>query len=378
MSTTIQLTTDINDPETQFNNGIKMIISAYETQTTYLSNELSQLRADLKDKNAKLSKMESLCSSLLEEKTEYEFKLSALASTNTDLKKQIASLQAQLNTYLTNNDDTSNNTNKTLSTHSHTMFKSKSKTSILNGTNIDDYIDNDYTNDKPSYNYIQDNKDTIDFSCKSNLTYNSNSNNNSSKSKGRHNSLSKQTRLIKGTFIGDNSNNTNNARMKYKRRDYLTGSLIKSTVTSMNKANDLLTKTQLALQNNNNMPLTERNNVMRQSSGNATHQQDEQKMLNGSVDSDNDGDSAGDVVTTTTHYVNNNKGGNNSRRKNNNDFFKLCRDALSADEYSDMIDVIHLFNAKQIDREETYEKIVNILNNGNHMGLLREFDVLFN
>jgi hypothetical protein len=43
-----------------------------------------------------------------------------------------------------------------------------------------------------------------------------------------------------------------------------------------------------------------------------------------------------------------------------------------------MIDVIHLFNAKQIDREETYEKIVNILNNGNHMELLREFDVLFN
>ena len=367
MSTTIQLTTDINDPETQFNNGIKMIISAYETQTTYLSNELSQLRADLKDKNAKLSKMESLCSSLLEEKTEYEFKLSALASTNTDLKKQIASLQAQLNTYLTNNNDDTANTNKTLSTHSHTMFKSKSKTSILNGTNIDDYIDNDYINDKTTYNYLQDNKDTIDFCCKSNTTYNN------TKSKGRHNSLSKQTRLIKGTFVGGDNNNNNNARMKYKRRDYLTGSLIKSTVTSMNKGNDLLTKTQLALQNNNNnLPLTERNN--------AVIKQDEQKLLNGSVDSD--GDNSGEVVTTT-QFANNskncNKGGNNSsRRKTNNDFFKLCRDALSADEYSDMIDVIHLFNAKQIDREETYEKIVNILNNGNHMDLLREFDVLFN
>ena len=44
---TIQLTSESSEPESQFNNGIKMIVSAYETQTTLLSNEISMLNSEL-------------------------------------------------------------------------------------------------------------------------------------------------------------------------------------------------------------------------------------------------------------------------------------------------------------------------------------------
>ena len=39
----VQLTTESSEPEIQFNNGIKMIVSAYETQTSILSNEIEML-----------------------------------------------------------------------------------------------------------------------------------------------------------------------------------------------------------------------------------------------------------------------------------------------------------------------------------------------
>lgn len=47
---TIQLTSESSEPESQFNNGIKMIVSAYETQTTLLSNEISMLNSELERK----------------------------------------------------------------------------------------------------------------------------------------------------------------------------------------------------------------------------------------------------------------------------------------------------------------------------------------
>ena len=49
----VQLTTESTEPEIQFNNGIKMMVSAYETQTSLLSNEISMLNSELEKKNAK-------------------------------------------------------------------------------------------------------------------------------------------------------------------------------------------------------------------------------------------------------------------------------------------------------------------------------------
>ena len=42
-----ELCTEASSPESQFNIGIKMIVSAYETQTTLLSNEITRLTEEL-------------------------------------------------------------------------------------------------------------------------------------------------------------------------------------------------------------------------------------------------------------------------------------------------------------------------------------------
>ena len=47
--------TDSNDIENQFNNGIKMIVNAYETQTTFLSNEVVKLSKELEQKQNKIN-----------------------------------------------------------------------------------------------------------------------------------------------------------------------------------------------------------------------------------------------------------------------------------------------------------------------------------
>ena len=44
----------------------------------------------------------------------------------------------------------------------------------------------------------------------------------------------------------------------------------------------------------------------------------------------------------------------------NNDFFQKCRNYMSQNEYSDMIDIVHLFNAKQISKQEAYDNIMDI------------------
>lgn len=51
----VQLTTESTEPEIQFNNGIKMMVSAYETQTSLLSNEISMLNSELEKKKCKNS-----------------------------------------------------------------------------------------------------------------------------------------------------------------------------------------------------------------------------------------------------------------------------------------------------------------------------------
>ena len=97
MSSPLQSTPETSDPENQFKTGIKIIITAYETKTTLLLSELTQLREILKDKTTKLSKIETLCSSLIEEKAEYESKLTSLSTANSTLKEQLSLLQEQLN-----------------------------------------------------------------------------------------------------------------------------------------------------------------------------------------------------------------------------------------------------------------------------------------
>ena len=64
--------TEQNEPEQQFNNGIKLIISAFETQSNQLSSEITSLSSELELKNTKIAELEELLSSLLQSKEEYE------------------------------------------------------------------------------------------------------------------------------------------------------------------------------------------------------------------------------------------------------------------------------------------------------------------
>ena len=70
------------DPETQFQNGIKMILSAHDTTVSFLTSEVSRLNKELSQKNKELRRLEELCAQLLKEKATYEETISGLRSRN--------------------------------------------------------------------------------------------------------------------------------------------------------------------------------------------------------------------------------------------------------------------------------------------------------
>ena len=63
--------------------------------------------------------------------------------------------------------------------------------------------------------------------------------------------------------------------------------------------------------------------------------------------------------------------------KRNNDFFKHCRSLMGPDKYNEIMDIVRSFNAKLISKEETYERINEILSEGNYEELMNEFNKLF-
>ena len=63
--------------------------------------------------------------------------------------------------------------------------------------------------------------------------------------------------------------------------------------------------------------------------------------------------------------------------KGNSDFFKRCRSIMGPEEYNEIMDIVRLFNAKLISKEETYERINMILTEGNYDELMNEFNKLF-
>ena len=65
------------------------------------------------------------------------------------------------------------------------------------------------------------------------------------------------------------------------------------------------------------------------------------------------------------------------KKEINNDFFIKCRNNMNKREYSDMIEIVHLFNSKQISKQDTYDNIMEILLKGNYKELANEFNKLF-
>lgn len=64
-------------------------------------------------------------------------------------------------------------------------------------------------------------------------------------------------------------------------------------------------------------------------------------------------------------------------QSNRPDFFKKCRNVMGPSEYTDVMEIVKLFNNKQISKEETYEQINELLHKGNYEDLINEFNKLF-
>lgn len=277
----VQLTTESSEPEIQFNNGIRMIVSAYETQTSILSNEIEMLNVELEKKTSKISEMEELCSSLLKEKSEYESKLSSLSSTN-------AQLTHQLDILIRENKDLKQVKEKILSTLEkkdvHTpklerqysqpqLLLKKSKSIMRNGSDFDDL----FNISNPS------------------LT------------------------TAKKSKITNQSRSALYSSIKNPKNTYYT----------------------------NHSMLPNKTKIISQSELNSFNE---------------------------TSSLNSNYGYNGN---NSNVFFKKCRRTMQSEEYNEMIEIVHMFNSKQMSKEETYKKISDILSNGQYTDLIKDFDLLF-
>jgi hypothetical protein len=326
--------TDSNDIENQFNSGIKMIVNAYETQTTYLSNEIIKLTKDLEEKQNKINELQELCQKLLNQKNSYENNIKNLKTENEQIKEQLNNVIIENNELKrvkqnilatienTNNNNSLNSVQIKHNTKTLEQIYKNNSYKILNGRN----------KLKEEYNNSQNN-----------------ANNKSLSSKGYTERLFKTT-LKKGKtpinvnnffnqnnkFFNDNNNNKfdNNS----VNNDYIKNKNIKNIKSfSVEK---ILNNTY------SNRNFTKQNSPNR------------------------------------INYLNNNN--NSFSRKNTNDnnsnetdFFKKCREIMNSTDYANMLDIVHMFNSKQINKQDTYTNIFEILQKGGYNSLIEGFNNLF-
>jgi DNA repair ATPase RecN len=269
-------TNESNDSDNQFNNGIKIIVSAYENNCQILSSEINRLNNELEKKNKKISELEELCSSLLNQKNSYENKISDLKNKNEKITNQMEKIKKE------------------------NIELKKIKQTIINTL--------EYNNNKIK---------TIDnISGKNNITLL-----NGGKKENKDN---KNIKISKGAF-----SNILNLKKKNKEFNFLTEknkSYSCERVHSRTRTNsineiDSLTKFLIKQENEN---------------------------------------------------INYN---NNDNIKNN--FFKQCRNTMNSNHYSDLMNIVHLFNLKEITKKEMYDNIIEIFKKFKYENLIDSFNNLF-
>ena len=269
-------TNESNDSDNQFNNGIKIIVSAYENNCQILSSEINRLNNELEKKNKKISELEELCSSLLNQKNSYENKISDLKNKNEKITNQMEKIKKE------------------------NIELKKIKQTIINTL--------EYNNNKIK---------TIDnISWKNNITL--------LKKEKKENKDNKNIKISKGAF-----SNILNLKKKNKEFNFLTEknkSYSCERVHSRTRTNsineiDSLTKFLIKQENEN---------------------------------------------------INYN---NNDNIKNN--FFKQCRNTMNSNHYSDLMNIVHLFNLKEITKKEMYDNIIEIFKKFKYENLIDSFNNLF-
>ena len=306
--------TDSNEIEFQFNNGIKMIVNAYETQTNFLSNEVKKLSKEIEEKSNKINELQNLCQKLLNQKNSYENNINNLSTENEKLKEK-------LNNVLIENDELKKVKKNILATiennNNSIQIKNNSKT-----------LEQIYKNN----NYKTLNKrNKLKEECNKNIF-----NNNSLGSNCYSERLFKTT-LKKGK-IPINVNFFNNNNKFINNNNKLDNEYIKNR--NINKSFSLEKMSNKTYYNKN---LTNQNSPSR------------------------------------IKYINNSFSQKNINENNNNsnDFFKKCREIMSSTDYANMLDIVHMFNSKQINKQDTYTNILEILQKGFYDSLIEEFNNLF-
>jgi hypothetical protein len=169
------------------------------------------------------------------------------------------------------------------------------------------------------------------------------------------------------------------------REDYLINKIHNVTSPNNNtinsKKSDLITKNPMTLNNR-------KVSLIKYTSNSFLHLQtkNKSKSLNGSLDNElhsrktNEKNKCNIENKNEEININNytNINNNNTHSKNSNDFLKSWKHSLSPEEYKEIINIMHSFNSHQIEKDEMRQKISSVLNDGNHLTLLKEFDLLFN
>ena len=287
----IQLnTSQSNDSENQFNTGIKMIINAFENNCHFLSSEITRLNNELEEKNKKISELEELCSTLLNQKNSFENKIANLKNKNEKLLSQLDKVNKE-NHELKRIKQTIINT---IESNKIKTIDNRNSHSILNGGNTIDnsnYLSNDNFNNKSTLNIYK----TI-----------------------------KSSKCAFGNLLNLKKKNENINYLTEKNKSYSVERIQSKTRTNSISEIDSISKILIKKDNEQNDNITNTNN-----------------------------------------------------NQNKNGFFKKCRSKMNPSHYTDLMNIVHLFNSKEITKKEMYDNIIETLKNGKYENLIDDFNNLF-
>ena len=278
-----------------------MIFNAYETKTNFLSNEIIKLSKDLEKKQNKINEFENFCQKLLNQKNFYENNINNLSNENEKLKEH-------LNNVLIENNELK-----------------KVKQNILAT--------------------IENNNNSIQIKNNSNSLEQIYKNNN-------YNILNKRNKL-KEDYNKNNINNKSFGLNYYSERLFKTTlkkGKIPINVNFINQNNKFI--------NNNNNSVSNENIKNRKMNKSFSLE----KMLNKTYYKKNltnkNSPNRFNYINNSFSQKNINENNNNS---NENNFFKKCRETMSSTDYVNMLDIVYMFNSKQINKQDTYTNILEIL-----------------
>lgn len=332
------------DTKTQFDTGIKMIISAHETQITFLNNELYRLHSELESLHLKYTKIEESYTSLLKEKTKIESKLTKASSTNKNLLKQINSLTKAHKELKYESTNLHNKTNQPILFTGVDTNKEYPKTIQVNYLTHREGNSSNHNNQIPFPNSKKEH-------CRSFSVNNSNNKNesNTTRTASTRNTLMQQYNS-KNSLSGNVKHS--NKLVKYVHNGYSTIGYYKEGTPGNASKKKAHSMSKTLMNDNDNDDNCKRVNDIK------------------SVMNVNKSYTGGLMVSGRGF-------GEDEENNNNSKFFQKCRKYLSQNEYTKLHNIILLYNANEINKEDMYMNVNKLLLGGNYEELIKEFQKMF-